>query len=288
MTKTIERFTQDDKRFYRGLGVTGESVTTLISAFEDKTWLERWRRSLGIKHFEKLGEPLPDDDEAIIAAGKPYADEICTEAATHGTNQHEVAEFILRDKPTTVAELSEIDLPLALKAFLFDAVVPHKHEEYPDQIGCEVPIMFEKGGNAVGGTTDLICELVLDNLYDHDTKKPLGTGKLLCVGDYKFPKKPKYNRDNVKYFVQLATYRAGIKYTYDVDIDNAVLIISPRSTKTLYLWLFDKEVLDYYENTFFELLFLYNNNLTHLFKWEDFVNSSIQNKMVGRRITHKL
>jgi hypothetical protein len=282
MTKTIERFTKDDKRYYRGLGVTGESVTTLIGAFEDKAWMERWHLSLGKKHFTEL-EVDETDPEVLIAAGKPYAEQICTEAATHGTNQHEIAEFLLRNKPASEADLSDVDLPDSLKTFLHNCITPYRHEGFPDGIGCEVPIMFEKGGNAVGGTTDLICNFSAQ-VKDYDTKEKLTFDNLLCVGDYKFPKKPKYNRDNIKYFIQLATYRAGIKYTYGVDIDNALLIISPRSAKMLYLWLFEKDILDFYHETFLEMLFLYNHNLTHLFKWNEFVDKVVDEKKFGRRL----
>jgi hypothetical protein len=286
MTKTIERITEDGKRFYKGLGLKGESVTTLIGAFEDKSWMERWHLSLGRKHFAELGEE-ESDPELLIAAGKPYADEICLEASSHGTNQHEIAEFLLRDKAIAKSYSKAVNLPLSLRNFLIECIDPYQHDEFPDKIGCEVPIMFEKGGHCVGGTTDLICNFSTKNIYDYDTGDKLNIDNLLCVGDYKFPKKPKYNRDNVKYFIQLATYRAGIKFTYDVDIDNALLIVSPRSTETLYLWLFEKEVLDFYYETFLEMLFLYNHNLTHLFHWDEFVKKVIDEERFGRRIVHK-
>lgn len=278
----IERFTKDDKRYYKGLGFTGESVTTLISAFEDKSWMDRWYLSLGRKHFEELGVEESDYD-TLIAAGKPYAEKVSSEAATHGTNQHEVAEFLLRDKPTSQAKLSDIDLPLSLKTFLYDCITPYNHDSFPNGIGCEVPIMFEKGGHAVGGTTDLICSFSA-NAKDYDTGEILNFDKLLCVGDYKFPKKPKYNRDNIKYFIQLATYRAGIKFTYGIDIDDALLIVSPRSTKMLYLWWFDKDVLDFYYQTFLEMLFIYNHNLIELFDWNEFVSKVVSEKRFGKRL----
>lgn len=287
MTKIIERVTEDGKTFYRGLGLAGDRVTNVIGAFVDTSWLERWRYNLGKKHFENLGVE-ENDYELLVATGKPYADEICKEASDHGTGLHEVAEFLLRDKQASEANLSAVELPLSLKTFLYECIEPHQNIGYPGGVGCEVPIMFEKGGNSVGGTTDLICNFSTKNVYDYDTKKKLKEETLLCVGDYKFPKKPKYNRDNIKYFIQLATYRAGIKFTYDIDINHAILIIAPRSTEMLYLWLFEKDVLDFYYETFLEMLFLYNNQLTHLFDWKDFVESVVEKNMFGKRIYHKV
>ena len=280
----IERVEKSGKRYYEGFVKnkkhSGLSVTSIIDLFDDKKWLERWWYSLGVK---EIGEDKPN--EQILEAGKKIAHSISSEASGFGTNQHTQAEHLLQGKVrpenTTLGDLSH---------FLTQNVKPYQNPHYPGGIGCEVPILYEKNGGTVGGTTDLVCELNLSNLVTEQNERVdsfFQTDKLLCVGDYKFPKKPKYNRDNIRYFLQLAAYRAGLNYTYDTKIDNAVLIVSPRSTKTLYLWIFTKEVLDYYQEIFDEMLYLHSNDCKELFDWSYFVKKAMDRNKVGMRVKYE-
>jgi hypothetical protein len=283
-TVQIERVEENGKRFYQGVvkdkTLKGTSVTTIISAFEDKSWLERW--------WYSLGKSLADTDEEILRLGKIMAAEVSNEAASHGTAQHEQAEFMLLG----MSEYDTTSLPTNLRVFLEENITPTKHDKFPKGLGCEVPILYEKYDNVVGGTTDLVCDLRLDNLYFHDTKQKLsdvyGTDMIRCVGDYKFPKKPKYEKDNIRYYLQLPAYRAGLQYSYDLEVDFGLLIIAPRSTEMLYLWLLEKKALDYYYKVFDEMLYLHAGDNHELFSWNYFVEKALKEDGANaKRIVHK-
>jgi hypothetical protein len=249
--------------------------------------MERWWYSLGLKI---AGENA--NDEEILRIGKIAAEEISNEASTHGTAQHEQAEFMLSGV-SGYETAKQTSLPANLGVFLEENVSPTKHKTFPNGLGCEVKILYEKYGNVIGGTTDIVCDLKLDNLYFYDTKQKLSyvydTDVICCVGDYKFPKKPKYERDNIRYYLQLPAYRAGLKYTYDLDVDFGLLIIAPRSTEMLYLWLLEKEVMDYYFKVFNEMLYLYAGDLCELFSWNYFVDKALKEDGANaRRIVHKV
>lgn len=287
----IERIEENGQRLYCGnikdKSLKGTSVTTIISAFEDKSWLERWWYSLG----RKLANPNANDEE-ILRLGKVAASEVSNEASSHGTAQHEQAEFMLSGV-SGYETAKQTSLPANLGVFLEQNVSPTKHEAFPNGLGCEVKMLYERYGNVVGGTTDIVCDLQLRNLYFYDTKQKLsdvyGTDIIRCVGDYKFPKKPKYEKDNIRYYLQLPAYRAGLKYSYDLDVDFGLLIIAPRSTELLYLWLLEKEVMDYYHKVFDEMLYLYAGDLCELFSWNYFVEKALKEDSANaRRIVHKI
>lgn len=286
---TIERVEENSSRFYQGVvngkKLKGVSVTTIIGKFEDKTWLKKWWYNLG----KELCDPN-DTYENILEIGKKIGNKVSNEASSHGTSQHEQAEFML-SKVSGYETPSKTTLPEELARFLHNEVTPYSHPAFPNGIGCEVPILYEKYNNVVGGTTDLVSEVKLDNLYFYDDKQRvsevLQTDKIVVVGDYKFPKKPKYDSDNVKYFLQLPAYGVGLKYTYDLDVDYGLLIISPRSNNKLYLWLFEKEVLDYYHRVFDEMLYLYSTNNCELFSWNSFVDKALKEDcMKGKRLEY--
>lgn len=290
LLNTIERVEENGNRFYQGVikgkKLKGTSVTTIISKFEDKSWLERWWYSLG----KDLCDP-EDSYESILEIGKKIASKVSNEASSHGTSQHEQAEFML-SKVSGYEKPSQTTLPDELGQFLHHEVTPYPHDAFPNGIGCEVPILYEKYDNVVGGTTDLVGEVKLNHLYFYDNKQRvsevLNTDKILVVGDYKFPKKPKYDKDNIKYFLQLPAYGVGLKYTYDLGVDYGLLIVSPRSNNKLYLWLFEKDVLDYYHRVFDEMLYLYSTDNCELFSWNSFVQKALKEDCVkGRRIVYK-
>ena len=274
----IERIEENGQRFYQGeiknKNLKGISVTSLISAFEDKSWMKRWWYNLGKSVAEENAT-----DEEIYNLGKKIASEISTEASLHGTAQHEQAEFMLSGV-SGYETAKQTSLPSKLGEFLEKNISPVVHTDFPNNKGCEVKILYEKYNNTIGGTTDIVCNLKLDNLYFYDTKEKLtnvyGVDSIQCVGDYKFPKKPKYEKDNIRYYLQLPAYRAGLKYSYDLDVDFGLLIIAPRSTEMLYLWLLEKEVMDYYYKVFDEMLYLYSGNNCELFSWNYFVEKALK------------
>jgi len=287
----IERIEENGQRFYAGTvknkTIKGTSVTTLISAFENTSWLDRWWYNLGVKIAEEGAS-----DEEILRLGKIAADKISNEASSHGTAQHEQAEFMLSGV-SGYETAKQTSLPPNLGVFLEQNVTPVTHANFPNGLGCEVKMLYERYGNVVGGTTDIVCDLQLRNLYFHDTKQKLSdvynTDVIRCVGDYKFPKKPKYEKDNIRYYLQLPAYRAGLKYSYDLDVDFGLLMIAPRSTKMLYLWLLEKEVMDYYYKVFDEMLYLYAGDLCELFSWNYFVEKALKEDGANaRRIVHKV
>lgn len=286
----VERVEENGNRFYQGVvkgrKLKGTSVTTIIGKFEDKSWLERWWYNLG-KEFANPNHSHED----ILTIGKELASRVSNEASSHGTSQHEQAEFML-SKVEGYQTPSQTTLPDELAQFLHNEVTPYPHPGFPNGIGCEVPILYEKYNNVVGGTTDLVGEVKLDNLYFHDDKQRvsevLNTDKILVVGDYKFPKKPKYDRDNIKYFLQLPAYGVGLKYTYDLDVNYGLLIISPRTNNKLYLWLFEKNVLDYYHRVFDEMLYLYSTDNCELFSWNSFADKALkEDGAKGRRLVYR-
>lgn len=286
-TVQVERVEKDGNRYYQGIvkgrKLKGTSVTTIIGKFEDNTYLERWWYNLG----KDLADPN-DNREDIIKIGQNVAS---NEPATFGTSQHTQAEFMLR-KVKGYETPSQTSLPDELGKFLYHEVTPYFHPAFPHQTGCEVLMLYEKYDNVVGGTTDLVGEIKLDKLYFYDGKQRvsdvLNTDKILVVGDYKFPKKPKYDRDNVKYFIQLPAYGAGLKYTYNLDVDYGLLIVNPRTNNKLYLWLFEKNILDYYHRVFDEMLYLYSTNNCELFSWNTFVDKALkEDGAKGRRVVYK-
>ena len=65
------------------------------------------------------------------------------------------------------------------------------------------------------------------------------------------------------YFIQLAAYRAGIRWTYGVEVDSALLVVA-RQIGPAHVFHLDQQLLDECEAEFFHRLQLYQEANRHV------------------------
>lgn len=292
----ITRTSENNLRYYLrnkqdGKKLKGISATTLIGLFdkfEDKPFIKPWHLKLGKEYVEK-NNIVNFSEQDLLEFGAIEARRTTTEAASFGTNNHDLIENYVLGKPLSREKWVEKYPTISPQMFdVMENITPHICDEFPRKYGVEVPIFYEnKHENYVGGTTDGIFTINLDDFDIYKSEEKLPSKTTTVITDYKFPKKPKYNFDLITYFLQLSIYRAGVNQNYGQNIKEGLIIVSPRSTKTVYLYYLQEHVLDYYFHVFDQMLFLFSNDCCDFFDWEQFVKESKEKKMSPIRLVLK-
>lgn len=291
----IIRTSENNLRYYltdlNGEKLKGISCTTLIglfNKFENKPFIKPWHLKLGKEYVEK-NNIVNFSEEDLLEFGALEAKRTTTEAASFGTNNHDLIENYILGEPLSKQEWVEKYSTLSPDMYdVITKVKPFECENFPRSCGVEVPIFFKnKHDNCVGGTTDAVFDINLDdfNIYKSDEVLPSKT--VTVITDYKFPKKPKYNFDLINYFLQIAIYRAGVNQNYGTNIKDGLIIVSPRSTKTVYLYYLKEEILNYYFSAFDQMLWLFSNDCCDFFDWDEFEKESKEKNMSPLRLVLK-
>jgi hypothetical protein len=291
MIPTIERTIINGKRHYNALlngkDYKGISVTTLTDLFDPKPWKKPWYLKLGREVLpDWIASHLsPEELEAeCLKLGEIEGNKVGTQAAKVGTTWHEQVEDYYANPHNDWQPLFQPKPELF--TFLRDSNVL-THEDFPNRLGTEIPVVYSKDAKqTVGGTCDVVLNVNTHNLSVYKSDETLPES-LTVVGDWKFPSKPKYPDGCLGYFLQLAIYREAIKFTYDITLNEALLLISPNSTNKLYIYYVDSATLDYYFNVFEKMLWLYAHDLVHEFNWMDFAKTSKENGFHGKRLVVK-
>ena len=291
----ITRTSENNLRYYLG-NVNGEelkgiSVTTLIGLFdkfEEKPFIKPWHLKLGKEYVEK-NNIVNFTEEDLLTFGASEAKRTTAEAASFGTSNHDLIENYILGKPLSKSEWVEKYTTLSPDMHdVITKVKPFECQNFPRKHGVEVPIFYKnKHKNCVGGTTDAVFDINLDDFSVYKSDEKLKSKQVTVITDYKFPKKPKYNFDLINYFLQIAIYRAGVNQNYGTNIEEGLIIVSPRSTKTVYLFYLQKHVLDYYFQVFDQMLWLHSNDCCDFFDWNTFVTESKEKEMSPLRLVLK-
>lgn len=140
--------------------------------------------------------------------GHEEANKISTQAATFGTAVHDIAE-----KYT----LGELDVkkanPIALASFR--TIQPYLDQNVDEIYGIELRMYSDE--LRVAGTSDLICR------YN-------GKNTLL---DFKTSRRRKTKEQIKSYFMQCAVYAIMAKERYDIDIEQAVILMAVKDDEPI-------------------------------------------------------
>ena len=135
--------------------------------------------------------------------GNKEANKISTQASGFGTSMHDIAEKY------TLGTLVEKEAnPIALSSFR--TIQPYLDENVDKIYGIELRMYSHELKTA--GTADLICRYA-------------GKNTLL---DFKTSRRRKTRDDITTYFMQCAAYAIMVKERYDVDIEQAVILMAVR------------------------------------------------------------
>lgn len=263
-----------------GINYQGTSVTTFLDKFKDDSWKARWHNSL-VKNVENADFYTQEDLQDTI---QEKANVITKVATDHGTYQHELVEKYLLGK----SDIDSIE-QLELRQFLNmtkPIISPHfKHAH-------ELPIFYADDLIQIGGTLDSLLNVNCNHLFDKETEFELANERRNFIIDWKFPQKPKYGDDNLGYMVQLAIYRLGLKFSYDLQFDDALIVMTPKFSnpktgklcKMIYLYYLDKRSLDYFSQQFFLMVEAYNEGSCWLFDWNGFKADAKSGGYLAKRL----
>ena len=160
--------------------------------------------------------------------GNEAANKISTQAAGFGTAMHDIAEKY------TLGTLVEKEAnPIALSSFR--TIQPYLDENVDKIYGIELRMYSHELQTA--GTADLICRYA-------------GKNTLL---DFKTSRRRK-TRDDIKtYFMQCAAYAVMVKERYDMDIEQAVILMAIRDDNNPEIFVEDIEPWVKMTRKFFDL-----------------------------------
>lgn len=160
--------------------------------------------------------------------GHETANKISTQAAGFGTAMHDIAEkYILG---TLVEKEAN---PIALSSFR--TIQPYLDDNVDKIYGVELRMYSHELQTA--GTADLICR------YE-------GKNTLL---DFKTSRKRKTRDDIYSYFIQCAAYAVMVKERYDMDIEQAVILMAIRDDNNPEIFVEDIEPWVRMTRKFFDL-----------------------------------
>lgn len=149
--------------------------------------------------------PQPELDAWRERVGEEEARRVSKEATTIGTHMHDMLEATLKDEeyPRTDCqyEVMAAEMAQAIRMFGWRSL--------REVWGIEIALHYE---NLYAGRTDLV------GLYN---RKP-------SIIDYKTTKSIKSPDKIVNYKLQIAAYSLAIKWMYDVDIEQGVLLFATR------------------------------------------------------------
>jgi ATP-dependent exoDNAse (exonuclease V) beta subunit len=223
------RFQRSGRRFYSCDGHELPSVTTVISATEDSSWLVAWRERIG--HAE--------------------ADRICAEASALGTRTHFLVENYLLERfdhkqlsllSPAEEEASDSgpedqDLLQAFRPFL---------DQVEELLLTEGTVWWvDEHGKGFAGSFDALVRW---------------RGQLLVI-DWKTTRKQKYRGDWGKAATQMAAYSRAIQQRYGIPVNRAVVVSVSRGRLKLDTHVFEPDELDLYWEAFKDRLEAYQQGL---------------------------
>jgi len=238
----------------------GKSVTSFIGMFQDYSWKDYWYKSL----IAKIPDQFLYTDDQLLDMAKSAAQRVSDEASVCGTARHKEIEKLLLAKTDT----------FLLNDSILEFVEFVKPYADLDRDPIELPVFLEKPGINLGGTLDALLEV------DAKVFKNKSENQLAIV-DWKFPKKYKSPSMTANYFLQLSIYREAVKHTYDLQVDTALLVMSPTNEDKVYIRVLEKNDLDYYSSVFSTMIDHYNEDTVSEFNWNDFSKGLTSLKKVG-------
>ena len=191
-----------------------------------------------------VGETKSDAAKKALKAwlDRPGAEQRSLAARTRGTYLHTQAENWIQGSPTT-NHLVFGGFWRSLEGWL--------QANFHSALGVEFPVWHPSG---FSGTADCIgwtYDSTEVQLIDWKTRK--GTA----------PLDPDSEMMRGGYFIQLAAYRAGIRWTYGVEVDSALLVVA-RQIGPAHVFHLDQQLLDECEAEFFHRLQLYQEANRHV------------------------
>lgn len=193
------------------------SVTSVLSFAEDKTYLKKWRESVGEKEANRITKKASSRGSAVHAMCEAY--------------------FLNKQKPSLVAE--EINYFNQLQKIL-PKVKPKLLEQ---KVYWYDSNDISKG---YAGTLDILLETDLIDSTNYN-----------YIADFKTWSKPVYSTNLVKYYLQLAAYAGAVNnLTNNFYRINRGLVIGC-TEKKLYVYYISPEKMKFYWETFLEILHNY-------------------------------
>lgn len=284
----INQINLNGERFYTYLNYKILSVTTLLSKFEDKTGLNKWKQKLGESeltveeknHLFCLSEY--EQNEYIKQRGEFKANKIRDEAAEFGTVKHGLIELFFIQRQNKSEEVWKTLLP---KYYSFISEI--------QPIYLEKKIVYVKNNKGYGGTLDCFAKIHHEFFLDQDENIINLKDKNLII-DWKNTNKTKYLIGKaygsfyypiIKYAFQLAAYRQGLLFLQpNLQIDGGLIYLVPKDkVNKVYLYYFDLEHLDWYFQGFEEIIDCYYNQT--FFDWNNFANKTFLENKLGKSLT---
>jgi len=223
------RMQRDGRRFYSCDGHELPSVTTVLSATEDQSWLVAWRERIGAEE----------------------ADRISREASELGTRTHSLVEHYLLDRHSG-QQLSLLQQPPeeTSPATQEDQALLEAFRPFLDEVE-EVLLLegtvwhVDDRGKGFAGSFDAL----------------LRWQDQLLVVDWKTTRKQKYRADWGKAATQMAAYSRAIQQRYGIPVDRAVVVSVSRGRLKLDTHLFEPDELDLYWDAFQNRLDAYERGM---------------------------
>ena len=278
MSKQIESVTHENgKRFYRSpkTGNDYPSVTTILSKFEDRSYLKKWREGFG------------DNDTAK---------QLSNHFASQGTRVHSCIEHYLKDGRTFDFSKYEADkkIPdelvdeIKLRSFAFEPFLQNINlVQSEEKIIWERPAPYG-GWFGFGGTPDLIGHAnTFDWLTDIGSKEKLSDEGGFFIADFKNWRKRKSEADCIKPALQLAAYAAA--KNSELSVENSIRhgfvlgssVSEVKKIPALQIFYLDLEKLDFYWSVFFEFVKKYHG-LDSTVTWSNFKAKAVGYYLDGK------
>ena len=261
----------------------GISITSFINLFTDKSWYDGWINGIIAK--------IPDVEfynrSELIQMANRQANEITLNSQTYGTSKHAMVEKYLIEKVDNPSLIADIPDETHLSSFLnLSRPLEWLFFDTPKNIAVELKVFYNQDAFSIGGTLDSCLKIDTTKIKDLQHIKDE-----TFIVDWKFPTKPKYQKDVANYMLQLAIYREALHWSYDYYLTNAIIAMSPKQNakKTkyideLYLYYLDEEKLNYFTNVFTHMIMLYLDDEVDKFNWKRFVEDTKSLGMLAERI----
>lgn len=288
--RKIERIEQNSVRYYMDFS-TGKqfpSVSEILNKMGDKTYLERWKISVGHKTLTEIEHKLPpkEKEKLIIKRGTIECQKIQVSSRDRGNEIHsQIEENVLNPKNKIKLEKKQLSI------FTDEYITPVKWGDSPM---IETKVMWSKGDVGFGGTFDYFAEFKKP-LKDYKSNREVTIPKALI--DWKNPLNIKYaegwSRESgryyplTKYFLQASAYVGALNQmneNTDLKVNKTMVVLNPQKSKnTIYLYYCDSFKTSFYWEKFKEILDCYFSNKK--FDWAKLNKEIEQNKAVPKRIT---
>lgn len=226
------------------------SVSELISRYEDRSGLEKWK--------EKVGE-----EEAA---------RIIQEASKRGVAIHRANEGKLVDLTAKEAKIQDkfqtfIDFSTVIESER--RILWESHMNIYGNIGKDI----DSREVGFGGTFDCLALVPKNKLVD-SFNIPIGREPSFMIVDWKTKRKLPQQQYLVKYFLQASAYAAALNVNTDKKYKCNEAIIAVATTRSLALYYLSPAEIHWYWSNFKELIRCYFFDLE--FDWNTFKSNSIE------------